>query len=834
VRIVVAAALWLSFGVVEVAAQGSSGWLARVPSRLAAFNAFRDAAEASLSCGKDEAKIKAAISANQAVLDLYPQSEFADDCLFKNGELWQRLGRTDKAVEALVALAERFPHSDLADEALWLAAKGFRVLRREEDEREALLLLTSNYPLSPHWEEAFVRLAREAPQVLAVREAAVAALSQGRLTPDARVKALMSLALAAKEEGDFAGALELYRQVAAEHPDSSEADDALLQAILLLRRTGEPPWVVSEAVQELLDRYPYSDSAARASNLLLLGKGRRPLPDNSDSGGPAEAVREAKALQVQRRFGEAIEAYKAVLSLYPEGESRDDALFGLASCLAEIGKVEGALREATLPEQVAEAQLELARSGALGAVQATRQAIALFEELLLTCPSSGHVKDALFEIGRCCEALGDKRAAALAYGRFLAYRPTGEELEEAAKALFAYLTSAGEEALEVYAALSAGQPHIFPPAARGRLESVRMVARWYEQVAADAKHRKIPLSPDDFCDDALLLGALTSLEQGEDAAAQAQLQALLDRYPTSGLGPAALFLLARIHQRNGDFATAWRLAARVAEMPSASGLEDDADALCEGFEGVRGTAGLPEIETIAHSNVKTVCTVHDSLRLRQYDLPQMWDQACARLAEWTGIRPAAKPVIIVGGPTEAAGVFARVDGSVLQEPPDWGAGFRPLASAWLELPALRVIGDTWPRLREALALLASCYLQYDLVHETRDVIGAPSASRLPNEAVLRERERLLARFYQEQAEGRAPAEMSAEGMAGLLFFRLAKQGAEGQGIVDWWPLHSFFLQILRLNDNGQESDRETAATLVWRSLEQALGTTLGEHLALAR
>ncbi|MFZ2490795.1 MAG: tol-pal system protein YbgF, partial [Thermoanaerobaculia bacterium] len=68
--------------------------------------------------------------------------------------------------------------------------------------------------------------------------------------------------------GDNNNALRFYRRVTAEFADQNKAPDALLKSALTLERTGDLA-LARTALQQVIERYPYSSSAATAKKELV-------------------------------------------------------------------------------------------------------------------------------------------------------------------------------------------------------------------------------------------------------------------------------------------------------------------------------------------------------------------------------------------------------------------------------------------------------------------------------------------------------------------------------------------------------------------------------------
>jgi len=97
--------------------------LALLPTRLTAYNQHDDAATASYTCCKarQEREVKAAIQANEAFLNRFADTSFADYTLIHYGRVSSFLPDAFRNQEwAYRTLLEQFPDSHLADDAAYM------------------------------------------------------------------------------------------------------------------------------------------------------------------------------------------------------------------------------------------------------------------------------------------------------------------------------------------------------------------------------------------------------------------------------------------------------------------------------------------------------------------------------------------------------------------------------------------------------------------------------------------------------------------------------------------------------------------------------------------
>jgi len=791
-------------------------------TRLAPLNAFRDAAEASRSCGKDEAKITAAIRANDAVLDLWPNSAFADDCLYQNAQLWPRLERSDKALEANLRLAEDYPASDLADDALWQAAQALNAEHEADLLARVLLRLVRHYPLSPYRWRALERLARlELGDPLEMY-----ALATDGPTPQPwQPGVLFRLAQAFEKEGHYERAAALYTEVAGRFPDNDLADDALCCAAKVLLAARAPREAALHLLAQLLAQYPCSNHADEAARLMHRLDPTCRLEEPGASVEAARLFQRAQFWVARRQLSLAIDCYGTILEHFPGSDYRDDALWGMAECFAALAKTQEQLGEAVLPEQAARAAGELYSAGA-GQVPADMLALTFdcIGRLVAEYPSSPFLGRALTLAAECHQRADDSVGVARAFAQLLPYAPSLEELEKPATLLFECLegTRGEDSQLEAYGFLCEALPALFPPDFASSPAQVRRYGRHCAQAAADVNYRKVPLSAANLSDDALFYSAVFHLEEGNAAAAAQRLEALLGQYPGGDFTAPALWLSGLLAAGAGDQRRA-RDAWQALRSFKASGLVDDAEA------ALTATASIErfDLDVMQLDNVAIAAGLLDGLRLREYDLPKMLDEACEALAQWSGVQPREAPLLL-GAEVEAGGVepFARISGDVLGDPPNWSAIFGALVDKWLLIEPLDLALGSVPNLRQALARVAAAQLQYDLVHETRDVIGSPAASRVPNQEVLEARARVLDCFAHEAASGRQAQDMSAEALCGYLFSRLEALSPKGQGTINWWPLRDFFRTVVSRGQQVGAEEPAARAAVVMGWLEDSLAGAL--------
>ncbi|HEY0839326.1 MAG TPA: transglycosylase SLT domain-containing protein, partial [Vulgatibacter sp.] len=317
-------------------------------------------------------------------------SVLADEARLSQAQALRRLGRHKEALAALVRLREKPAPSwgnDLGAAALFLAGDLHSSLGEKAAAREAWLRVWSEHPLSPQAEDARQRAeaqSREPPSLAqSVRRAqgfldaqrnhegveqievllsrlklpeplacearfalgrgyrklrqhtkAIATLEpviESCKDPALRVRALYVLGSSTSIVKPARG-VEVYEQLAREHPGHSYADDALVYAADLKARAGDWNGARRELVR-LVEEYPDGDFRAdalfrlfwidRAHGRLVSGLGflQRLEEDYRDAPGSVDLERslywQARTLSALRRDVEAVVAYENLLRRHP-------------------------------------------------------------------------------------------------------------------------------------------------------------------------------------------------------------------------------------------------------------------------------------------------------------------------------------------------------------------------------------------------------------------------------------------------------------------------------------------------------------------------------------
>ncbi|HID06630.1 MAG TPA: tetratricopeptide repeat protein, partial [Armatimonadetes bacterium] len=332
-------------------------------------------------------------------------------------------------------------------------------------------------------------------------------------------------------------------------------------------------------------------------------------------------------------------------------------------------------------------------------------------------------------------------------------------------------------------------------------------------------HIGYAMSAMDLIDDALYIGGAMALGAGQCKEARDRLKQLVDNYPTSELYIPAAFLLARTYELLGDTKRAIRLYRLLLTRYPDSGLSDDIETLLCALEqrgdseGCACANSMSKWMTIASErlgielsdctvdiyegkNVVVLAPFLISPRLRQYNLPNIWDVAVDNLTEWTGNALTREEPLLIVLANNGAGRTGNpivLSATAVGDPPKWQLGFYELTRTFLSTDGIKwdVLGEVAPLWLDAFARLGAGALQYNLVSETRDAIGSPSAVKLAHEDVLRMRERALKALEQYVRDGADISKLNPQVATGMLIYLLEANGY-GRELVDWSPYQRFF------------------------------------------
>lgn len=829
------------------------GNVTRLSSRLTAFNMFDDVARAVYSCCRPDQKeqIELALRAIDDFLNLYPESDFAPYMYMYRARLYGLLKNTRKQVEALQTLVQRFPQSDLADDALWMLAQRYeREFVADKFTRAQLLeRLANDYPNSIYADNALCALVRFYTSERMEGEALHALerlLNEHPYSPCCD-DALWVVASKYRELGNYMAAIRMFERLVNGFPFSQHADDAAF-AIGQCYKSMNMDNMALRYFEEFLKSFPAS-TLAREAVRQINEITRRPqdvLAMTFPSDMADDIFNEGLHLQAMGQYNEAIEAYRRFLMLMRGHDRWAEALFNIGKCYQAMEVLIDRFARASGPEEIYRLLPEW--RAAVGNArmpvptptnwEKAKSAVSVFQIVatLRGCPLQ---VNALYEIAQCYWQLDDEEKEALALQQLLtAFPGCGYDAKAWYKVLRYYQNRNNyPRCLEAYASLSRAFPTVFPPALARDKEMFLRVMRYYYKAAERAweegerHHIGYAIGISDLEDEALFIGGVIALEKGDIKGARERLRRLVEQFPTGSLYVPGAFLLAKAYELSGDRKSAIRTYRQLLKQYPESGLRDDIEealstlqenntSLVERLgrwmgkarEVIHGELNWALADIWEGKKVVVLMPFDVSVSVRQYNLPNIWEAASECLAQWTGCDIASKEPILV---VLADGVRGRSQNTITMstsqvgDPPSWQLGFKELAMAFLSSKELNfdAFGETKHIWLDAFARLGAAGLQYNLVSETRDTIGSPSAIKLPHEEVIRACERATNALMQYVKQGADITKLNADVALGMLLYLLSANGY-GQELVDLSPYQRFFSFMRNLNDtaNGTWAD----------------------------
>ncbi|MEP0821389.1 MAG: tetratricopeptide repeat protein [Ignavibacterium sp.] len=324
-------------GLYQLAAEQFEQFLNKYPSSIKRLDAFY----LSVECRFQQQQFDTAARLFARFLTEYPDSRLSDDALLRLGEAYIRLGKPESAIAPLKRILDEFPEGGLAaDAAYWTG-------------------------------EAFVRLGEY--------ENGIKYYSLAIEHPDSRVRdyALYAIAWAYQTKKDYANAIEWYRKLPAQYPDSD-----LIPASMV--RTGECYFGMREfrkAIEEL--------SASRQEI-------KRP----NELGEALYLI--AESYYHLGEYEEARKAYEHVLATVPGHRLTADILYALGWTYMKLGNF--VMAEATF-DRIAREDGSLAISALFRRGVAQKlggkpdAALETWKQALDRDPAGSYADNALYETG---------------------------------------------------------------------------------------------------------------------------------------------------------------------------------------------------------------------------------------------------------------------------------------------------------------------------------------------------------------------------------------------------------------------------------------------------
>ena len=302
----------------------------------------------------------AAATAFSRLLSECPDDERAAEARAPAAWAYWRSGRAQEALALCdAALAgDPPPPSETAVQLRYVRAQALFELARLDEAARAFAAVADDpaaagtaFPARARFQEAFCRF--KSRDFAAAEAALRPILSDKEMRPDALWLLGESAAAASTNGSD--SAIEAYRRLAAEYPESDHAPEALYQLGLQywLRRS----WMDSAtAFHRVVEQYPSSELAPRAllssaDALSFAGESARALRDwqtflrdwPQDPEVPEALYRSAIELMVQGRRTEAITQLEDLLRRFPESPRRAQALYWKGDMLRAAGDLSGAV-----------------------------------------------------------------------------------------------------------------------------------------------------------------------------------------------------------------------------------------------------------------------------------------------------------------------------------------------------------------------------------------------------------------------------------------------------------------------------------------------------------
>ncbi len=841
--------------------------IALLPTRLTSFNQHDDAARATYTCCKpwQEEEIEQALRANAAFLLAHPTSDFADDTLMHNARVTSVKKDFRAEIAAYQQLITYYPHSDLADDACWGLANMYR---RDQDHLAAIATLNTlifTWPESTWADDAHFAIAQEFRAVddeegyLQSLEGLVRQYPRS----DYCAQSLALLADKYREVENYEAAILASEDLIARFPCSDRLDDAMFCIAESLRHMGEPQAALA-MYQRVIEELPGSaltNRAMREANTLarnLRGRGAQaPALYNVEAGDAGEAARDmfnyARHLQNYRQFAEAIAAYREFARTFPGSDNFDNALFNIGVCYQQMNILFEDINEAEGPEDLYRLQRRfedaVGRRQAIPSGQrlnAVRDAASAFAEVVNFLEGSDLRDDALYEIAKTYEDSERTEDMVYTYQQLVIYFPGSEyEMEALYEVLKYYADPKNYEfAAQMYPELSAAYPNLFPKGleqARNdfltlmRAYSSHVSFGWFEYHDHHIPYR---VTCADLGPDASFHLAAINMARGEYNLARKQLKPLTALRTNDFCAPAT-YLLAQANERLNHLDRARELYATVAAQFPDSGLADDAE-LAVTQLGQQAPARYVQVvrESFPYAPGQVDCYVGDEIvvfapytvtvKMRQYNMPNIWEQSQKLLEQWTGAEAPDKVVICIdNGCRQMEHQAVLLPGCRIADPPRWSLGFESLARRMITQVAGNALGGEGAYI-DGLAQFAAASLQYDLVTETRDAIGSASAVVLPQQDVLDARARALAALEEYVREGRSGTP-SPEVVAGMLYALLDAQGFSQERLIDRQPYARMFARLSEQAPD-QPADAGLSAGLFAYALNRTFDGACGQQL----
>lgn len=828
--------------------------IALLPTRLTYYNLHDDSAQATYTCCKpsQEEQIRKALAANAAFLERFPRTDYSDDTCMHNARVNAVRKNFRYQVEALETLIQEFPESDLADDAAWRLAQCYMQDKDHPAAIEVLNILITRFPFSTWTDDALFAICSELREVGDEPEAvrALRDLAYNYPSSDYCPAALNMLAQTYQQEEDYEAAMRASIDLIRRYPCADCVDDAYMRIADALRHQGKIPEAMDAYTRVVREMYgsPLTNVAMREFNTLLKnsrasgGKIRAEFfePGEDDPGKMAgELYDVAMHHQNYREYAAAIERYREFADRFPGSDNYDDALYNIGFCYQQMNILFEDLNKAKGPEDLFKFKTDFEdATGNYGAVPkgkmtAINSASDAFSIVVDRLPGSPLRDDALYEIAKSFEDSEKPADEALTYQELIINFPGSDKEFEALWRMMKWYADEQnwDIAQKMYTQLAKAFPDIFPPSLNKDKDAFYTLMgaysrhinfAWFESFD---KHIPYDFVVYDLRHDANFNIGAMCLGLGQAQEAIKRLRPLVSM-PTNDFCAPALWVTGKAYEKLNNLDTAAGYYQRIMDEFEWSGLADDAKMELERLDAGT-TTDLAELATKTGQDVSNMdCYVGDqvvvfapylvSAKMRQYNMPNIWENAAKLMSDWTGVTAAGRSVLCVtGGAAPAAGVIP-IAASGIADPPHWSIGLEPLAKGFIAQACKGKLGGVEETFCSGMARFAAASLQYDLVTETRDAIGSSEAVALPQEEVIRTREGSLAALATYVREQKGVQDLNPDTTCGMLFSLLDMRGFSKSKLVDREPYRQLFVALK--NESNCEGPQKLAM-----ALNQALG-----------
>jgi TolA-binding protein len=523
-------------------------------------------------CLRELGKLEAALSAFAAAAERAgsENGRYGMPALYQSGFVLMRLSRYDEARHTFAAAAERYPDHEAAAECRYLEG-----------------------------DAAF----RGGDVKSAARAYTQARAAGGEFADDA----VMGLAWCRLEEGDEAGALELFRSVVRDHAGSPHAHKARLEATRILYRTGDVDGALAELAPLLQDGVApdLRVGAQELQGLALLDQGQADAAAASFARALGAATDEAtrarlyyatgEALVEGGKWQEALAAYAEAASRAPDGALAGDVLYGESVALHKLGRYQEALAKA--------------------------------RELLQRAPEHRLAGHASFAAGESLFALESFADADGAYAAV----PAGHELAERAvfkRAWCAFLRGDMAGAARRFSAIAGVDGSAFAEEALSLTALAQLNAGAADDALATADRYRARYAEGSFLARTERVAAHVLRARGDLAGASRRLEVASKAEHAEEQVALDVVERAELQFQQGDFTGAQQLYAQIAPRKDRSGAQAlEGEAWCA-FELGDDAACLARVEAaLAHPESAESRAALLELRLAALHRSKRWEEA---------------------------------------------------------------------------------------------------------------------------------------------------------------------------------------------------------------